>query len=142
MWDGALNIFKNPESRKTVAVKPIVVQSEEVAIDNRPVETPVSSVPLSSCNGNEVTVEMLSEYWGILAAEESDISRLDRAHGLPEVKCLKVVQVAGLVYLFKSEYQRLQFVKFASYFLHDPENKLILADLFQYENMRAEVAQM
>ena len=148
MWDGALNIFKNPQARKTVRTTTVAaviptdepVQSNDGIIQNdRPVAPSSTS---SSCTGDEVSGEMLNAYWQTLAAEESDVSRLNRSFELLEGKCLKVVQVAALAYLFKSEYQRLQFVKFTSYFLHDPQNKNILVDLFQYENMRYEVAQL
>ena len=95
-----------------------------------------------NCTGNEITGQQLNTYYATLAAEENDITRLNRSFELLEGKCIKVIQVAALAYLFKSEYQRLQFVKFTSYFLNDPQNKWILADLFSYENMRAEVAQL
>lgn len=151
MWDAALNIFKNPNSRKTAVYAPMVTESPEVVYepevpqDNGSIQVDRPVVPkpsVSSCTGNEITNKELSTCYAALAAEESDISRLNRSFQLLEGKCMKVVQVAALAYLFQSEYQRLQFVKFTSYFLHDPENKRILADLFQYENMRAEVAQL
>ena len=151
MWDGALNIFKNPHSRKTIVNAPVISepvetsQNQEVPQNGNSVQIdrPNTSSPnLSSCTGNEISGKELNTYYSTLAGEDNDISRLNRAFELLEGKCMKVVQVAALAYLFKSEYQRLQFVKFTSYFLHDPENKLILADLFQYENMRAEVAQL
>jgi 6-phosphogluconolactonase (cycloisomerase 2 family) len=151
MWDGALNIFKNPHSRKTVDNTPIVPEPVEISQNNElpqnsgstQVDRPVASSPnVSSCTGDEIAGKQLNTYYSALAAEDNDISRLNRAFELLEGKCMKVVQVAALAYLFKSEYQRLQFVKFTSYFLHDPGNKLILADLFQYENMRTEVSQL
>jgi hypothetical protein len=133
MWDGALNIFKNPEARKTIIPTAVVVPNDQQVA---PVLTP------SSCTGDEVSGEMLNAHWETLASEEMDVSRLNRSFELLEGKCLRVVQVAALAYLFKSEYQRLQFVKFTSYFLLDSDNKHILVDLFQYENMRSEVAQL
>lgn len=152
MWDGALNIFKNPHSRNTVnyvtsVPEPVeIVQNNETPIQsNDPVQVdrPITPSPtVSHCTGDEITGEQLNTYYASLAAEENDIARLNRSFELLEGKCMKVVQVAALAYLYKSEYQRLQFVKFTSYFLSDPQNKSILADLFSYENMRAEVAQL
>ncbi|MFK7783812.1 MAG: beta-propeller fold lactonase family protein [Crocinitomicaceae bacterium] len=153
MWDGAVNIFRNPNSRKTIDQTPIIAQQEELTYTHEtpqydpPVqnERPVETRPNTSavgCTGNELTGEQLNTTYLALASEENDISRLNKAFELLEGKCIKVVQVAALAYLFKSEYQRLQFVKFSSYFLSDPGNKMILADLFQYENMRTEVAQL
>lgn len=153
MWDGAVNIFKNPNSRTTIDQTPVVAQEEEVVYSNDvpeydpPVqnERPVITNPETSlvgCTGNELTGEQLNSTYSALASQGDDISRLNKAFELLEGKCIKVVQVAALAYLFKSEYQRLQFVKFSSYFLSDPQNKMILTDLFQYENMRTEVSQL
>lgn len=144
MWDNALNIFHTPETRETIDFKPNTISDDvndtnsgndfEVGTDNSLVNTNVSS-----CNGDALSNQEFRAIYGKLASEETDISRLNRSFELLEGKCIKVVQASGLAYLFDSEYQRLQFVKFISYFLSDAENKHMLADLFQYENMRDEV---
>ncbi len=98
---------------------------KETIPSDRPV-APISTT--SNCTDEDVSVEMLNNYWKIFAAEESDISCHNSALRLLEWKCMRVVQVAALAYLFKSKYQQLQFVKFTSYFLHDSQNKHILTD--------------
>lgn len=144
MWDGALNIFHNPEARETMDLSPAVIFDDtndpyqEGPILSDGYNTPSNGIT-SSCNGNELSSEAFRDVYSKLAAEGDDVSRLNRSFELLEGKCIKVVQASGLAYLFTSEYQRLQFVKFIAYFLHDPQNKHMLADLFQYENMRTEV---
>jgi 6-phosphogluconolactonase (cycloisomerase 2 family) len=71
-----------------------------------------------------------------LQAETSDTRRLDLSYALLEGKKLKIIQVASMAMLFKSEYKRLEFVKFASYFVDDPQYLKILEDLFTYESIR------
>lgn len=150
MWDGALNIFYNPETRQTIdfnlpeTQQPITTHStDEPVIIDRPTTTHGGPITSGSGGmgsiGNGISGKELSAIRTALAAETSDITRLERSYELLEGKYIKTVQAAGLAYLFKSEFKRLEFVKFISYFLADPQNKHMLAELFQYENMQAEV---
>ncbi len=147
MWDGALNIFHNPEARKTIDFKPTATKPQPITTD--PVDDmielgfPTNDDPVvTSSTGETLSHKDVDRIMGQLKSEESDVTRLDKAFQLLEGKSVKVVQAVGLAYTFKSEYQRLQFIKFMSYFLRDPENKSLLADLFRYENMRAEVRRL
>jgi hypothetical protein len=145
MWDGALNIFYNPQAREPQIVQP--VQEVVASNDSQPIVGNTQSnndVPLNNqndvqCDGEEISSKEFGEIWNALASEESDIVRLEKSFGLIEGKCMKVVQAAALSYLFNSEYKRLEFVKFVSYFLYDKENVHLLAEVFQYDRMRAEV---
>ncbi|MFM9984265.1 MAG: beta-propeller fold lactonase family protein [Flavobacteriales bacterium] len=76
-----------------------------------------------------------------LQSETSDTKRLDLCYALLEGKSLKTIQIASIAMLFQSEYKRLEFVKFASYFVSDKEHYSILEDLFTYESIRKDFRQ-
>ena len=90
MWDAALNIFYNPQARKTrtnnqmATTQPVPTTSPEpVQSGAAPSHTPTQS---EQCNGETVTSKEFNEIRAELAAESSDLARLESAYTLLEGK--------------------------------------------------------
>lgn len=154
--DNAITIMQNPNAKPSYVyteVAPIetVEESEEEVIEV--VETPNNNIETvetnnstgtssnsngSSTNSNQnaISKEFYADIWKKLSAEPSDAKKLDICYEQLEGKSMKTVQVAALAMLFNSEYKRLEFVKFMSYFTSDKENFKILVDLFSYETIK------
>lgn len=157
--DNAITIMQNPNAKPSYVnteVAPIetveeteveVIEVVETPNDNietvETVETNNSNGTSSNSNGssttsnqNAISKEFYADIWKKLSAEPSDAKKLDICYEQLEGKSMKTVQIAALAMLFNSEYKRLEFVKFMSYFTSDKENYKILVDLFSYETIK------
>lgn len=157
--DNAITVMQNPNAKPSYVnteVAPIeTVEEPEVEIievvetpnDNietvETVETNNSNGTASNTNGsstnssqNAISKEFYADIWKKLSAEPTDAKKLDICYEQLEGKSMKTVQVAALAMLFNSEYKRLEFVKFMSYFTSDKENYKILVDLFTFETIK------
>ncbi len=145
--DHALHILENPKYKPSVSMSetsPSFVEwsdPEEESTEysdygnNQHEEDDELSADASSGEAGIVEDEMTAIHRK-LQAESSDTRRLDLGYALLEGKSLKTIQIASMAMLFKSEYKRLEFVKFATYFASDQEYLPILEDLFTYESIR------
>lgn len=152
----AITIMQNPNAKASYVfteVAPIETMEqteiEENVLEEEPVET-VETVETSNPSGTTsntagstsnssqsgISKEFYAEIWRKLSAESTDAKKLDICYEQLEGKSMKTVQVAALAMLFSSEYKRLEFVKFMSYFTSDKENYKILVDLFTFETIK------
>ena len=144
--DHAVNIFSNPNGKESVAIPvssgTMVEDDENENFDpsdspddvysNSDLESEEAPEDIEGAEGNDEMTTIHRK----LQAESSDTRRLDLSYALLEGKSLKIIQIASMAMTFKSEYKRLEFVKFTSYFASDPENLNMLEDLFTYESIR------
>jgi len=140
--DNVLNVFENPNASGSVFTQYKVSPSNGISNQSDVnVNTNVSSNTRvnnqSTPKGTLTTLskEQFNEVMKKLQAEQSDTKRLDMCYELLEGRSFKTMQAYSVGMLFNSEYKRLEFVKFASYFISDKENFKQLADLFSYENI-------
>lgn len=149
--DHALNIFKNPNAKASVAAPSVSVSSNTQGTDD-PVFTGTTTTTTTSdgsINNSGTTSQPAGPVSGFpkdkfnevrkkLQAETSDTQRMDLCYKLLEGKALSTMQVASIAMLFDSEYQRLEYVKFEYYFVNDKEHYKQLGDLFTYDSILQE----
>lgn len=153
--DDALNIFKNPNAKASLAAPsvnvPINTQGTDDPVFNGTTATPTSDGSIYNGgihNGgttsqptgpvSDFPKEKFNEIRKKLQAETSDTQRMDLCYKLLEGKALSTMQVASIAMLFDSEYQRLEYVKFEYYFVNDKEHYKQLGDLFTYDSILQE----
>lgn len=144
--DHALNIFKNPKAKASLAVPSVTVTSS-TPVTNDPVLTGTTTTTATSGGSttspptgtvSDFAKDEFNDIRKKLQAETSDTKRMDLCYELLEGKALSTMQVASIALLFDSEYQRLEYVKFEYYFVSDKENYKLLSDLFTYDSILQE----
>lgn len=148
--DNAITIFENSSPkpsvtmREEVVVEPIHQDEPDPIVTNETTNTNSGTTNSNTSSGsssgassaNAISKELYAEAWKKISAESSDGTRLDLSYQLLEGKSMKTVQIAAMAMLFTSEYKRLEFVKFMSYFVIDKENYRLLVDLFTYDSIK------
>ena len=146
--DNAITILDNPQAKKSIAPveevqivenTTIEVEQEPNNITNVQVQQTTTNTPtatINSSNSRAISKELYSEVWKKLMIETSDAKRMDICFEQLEGKSMKTVQIAAMAMLFTSEYKRLEFVKFMSFFTSDKENYKILVDLFTFDTIK------
>lgn len=144
--DNAITIMENPlakpsynHTEEVLAQGNEEIEAEENAMEqesNEVVETTNPTESAENSNLKPITKEFYEETWRKLQMETSDAKKMDLCYDQLEGQSMKTVQVAAMAILFNSEYKRLEFVKFMSYFTSDKENYKILVDLFTYSAIK------
>lgn len=146
--DNAITILDNPQAKKSIAPPEEVqivgntaseVVQEPIITTNVQAQQTTTNVPATTINSSSsqaISKELYSEVWKKLMVESSDAKRMDICFEQLEGKSMKTVQIAAMAMLFTSEFKRLEFVKFMSFFTSDKENYKILVDLFTFDTIK------